>query len=484
MFARIILGTFTIVNVNANLFAQSEHTLVVKQLPSMSVRLPEAAAQTHPALNPEWQLPASSHAENSPVVATPATSESNVPHLAQRPSTKITIVTPDKQGKPPAKSSEKSDSKQAIKNPVEGSKTTTSNDTDLNEVIRERYPNTNVKVERHVVQDQSGNFVNHGLWTQYDEKGRIEGSGRYSEGKRDGKWMRHFAPNEGKMFSTPAFRGFSMPFSIEANFNNDQLHGVWQVTDGKNRKVCTLNFQDGKSHGKSTWYHPNGTMQREIPYVDGDIDGKVIEYGTDGKELMTETFIAGRRLSLKTEYYAPKVKQSEGFVLLPKEVVKPNLDFWNGVANYTIIGKEGTPLRHGQWTWFYKTGRMKMQGEYKNDEADGKMAWWYENGQKQLEGEYVAGKEQGPFVWFHPNGMKMTTGQYENGHQVETWTRWNDAGQVVEIARFSKSGEQIEFKQFPPAVVEIEKPKNEKPAHKIPGFSPSISNKPNSNQAR
>src|SRR5438045_1411801 len=41
------------------------------------------------------------------------------------------------------------------------------------ETIQERYPNRTVKVERQVIQDSAGNYINHGTWSQWDERGRL-----------------------------------------------------------------------------------------------------------------------------------------------------------------------------------------------------------------------------------------------------------------------------------------------------------------------
>jgi hypothetical protein len=81
------------------------------------------------------------------------------------------------------------------------------------EIIRERYPNTAIKIERHVAQDEEGNYYNHGLYTHFDEKGRVIGTGDYREGKRQGKWQRWFAANEGAMFTGPMFKEFQGPFA-------------------------------------------------------------------------------------------------------------------------------------------------------------------------------------------------------------------------------------------------------------------------------
>src|SRR5690606_4804533 len=56
------------------------------------------------------------------------------------------------------------------------------------EVIRERYPNRTVKIEREVTQDADGNYVNHGTWKMWDEAGNLVAEGRYFNGQREGIW--------------------------------------------------------------------------------------------------------------------------------------------------------------------------------------------------------------------------------------------------------------------------------------------------------
>ncbi len=128
------------------------------------------------------------------------------------------------------------------------------------EIVRERYSNSQIKTERHVTQDTNGNYINHGSWVRFDERGRMVGGGDYKLGLREGKWTRWFAANEGPLFSGPLFKDFAAPFTSEATFVDDRLHGLWRVTDSKNRKVCEWNFEHGVQHGKSYWYSPSGQV--------------------------------------------------------------------------------------------------------------------------------------------------------------------------------------------------------------------------------
>jgi antitoxin component YwqK of YwqJK toxin-antitoxin module len=317
------------------------------------------------------------------------------------------------------------------------------------EVIRERHPNTAVKVERHVTQDAEGNYYNHGLWTQWDEKSRLVGTGEYRYGKRHGRWLRWYAPGEAPMLAGPIYKEFQPPFVAEATFDDGVLHGTWKVFDVKNRKVSEWEFDHGDRHGKSVWYYPNGQKRREVDYRQGQIDGQVMEWEHGNKLVSNEKYVDGHRLAPQTDNYAPGQKRAEGWVLYAKENLKSNYDFWAGVAKVEVVGTEGVNQRHGLWTWWHKNGQKQMEGRYEQDMPIGKFTWWYPNGQKQLQGEYTGGKQAGKFTWWHPNGQKQLEGAYLAGVLSGKWTRWNNDGRVVEVGDYTLDGSRQQLAQEP-----------------------------------
>jgi antitoxin component YwqK of YwqJK toxin-antitoxin module len=334
------------------------------------------------------------------------------------------------------------------------------------DVIRERFPDSKVKIERHVTQDAEGNFYNHGLWTQWDEKGRLVGSGEYRYGKRNGRWNRWYGSTEAAMLNGPLYKDFVAPFAAEATFEDGVLHGVWTIYDSKNHKVCEWSFDHGDRSGKSVWYYPNGQKRREVDYRANEIDGEIKEWGSDNKVVVSEKYIDGRRLAPQVDYYSPGQKRDEGWILYGREITKANYDFWNGVATIQVVGTDGPNQRQGLWTWWHQNGQKKMEGRYEADQPTGKFTWWYATGQKQLEGEYISGKQQGKFTWWHPNGQKQLEGAYIAGVLSGKWSRWNVDGRVVEVGDYSADGKQIvqEPRPLPPsddsgnATVEAMKP--------------------------
>jgi antitoxin component YwqK of YwqJK toxin-antitoxin module len=325
------------------------------------------------------------------------------------------------------------------------------------EIITERYPNRAVRIERHVSQDEDGNYFNHGAWSHWDENGVLKGSGEFRYGRRHGKWVRWFNANEGKIVSSALYKQFQAPFAAEATFEDGKLHGAWTIYDSQGRLASEWQFEQGELHGKSIWYFPSGHKQREADYQNGQIEGQLLEWSFEAepaaklkngrtqprgelehKLVAKATYANGRRQAPHIDYYSPGAKKAEGMYLFAKETTKTTYDFWNGEVFTTVIGKEGVNQRHGQWTFWYKDGGKQMEGEFEQDKPVGKHVWWYSNGQKQAEGEFEAGLEVGKWTWWHTNGQKMTEGEFVDGVQVGRWLRWNTMGLVEESRDYDK----------------------------------------------
>ncbi|HZZ27376.1 MAG TPA: hypothetical protein VFE46_05150 [Pirellulales bacterium] len=372
-----------------------------------------------------------------PIVSTALADEKPISIRPQTTNDSAVMHAVDKEASPPSASAP---TEAAPLNATENAETTEMENGV--EVIRERFSNSAVKVERHVTQDSEGNYYNHGLWTEWDEKGRLVGSGEYRYGKRQGRWLRWYGQSDSPMFNGPLYKDFQSPFIGEANFEDGVLNGTWKIFDSKNRKVSEWEFDHGERTGKSVWYYPSGQKHREVDYRAGQIDGEVVEWGPDYKVTSREKYIDGRHLAEQDDFYSPGQKRAEGWILFAKEVTKSNYDFWNGIASTQVVSTEGVNQRHGLWTWWHKNGQKQMEGRYEADQPVGKFSWWYPSGQKQLEGEYLAGKQQGKFIWWHPNGQKQLEGAYIAGVLTGKWTRWNSEGHVVEVGDYTADGKQ------------------------------------------
>lgn len=325
------------------------------------------------------------------------------------------------------------------------------------EIIRERYGNANVKIEREVTQDAQGNFVNHGYWKWWDENGKLYGEGTYHYGQRHGNWSRWYQREESPVFTQTPFSQFTGPFLSTATFQYGRPHGAWVIYDSKQRKVCEINFADGERHGKAVWLYPSGAKLREIDFRNGEVHGVVQDWGTDGRELTNDEYKDGRKLWTKVSTFTNKAKQAEVQYLSPKVVLKDHDDWWNAkFATYTSQGKE---TKLGPWRGWHANGQKRVEGNFLNDVPNGHYVWWFANGQKQMEGTYAEGKQHGTWTWWHENGFRSITGDYANGIPSGKWTWWKDDGRVSQ--KLDMSHEQTVDKSKLPSVNEAALPQPE-----------------------
>ncbi|MCA9245945.1 MAG: hypothetical protein KDA42_02490 [Planctomycetales bacterium] len=297
------------------------------------------------------------------------------------------------------------------------------------EIIRERFANRQVKIERHVAQDDYGNYINHGSWKQWDEQGNLVAQGEYNMGERNGVWHRWHRRDESPLFTQVPFNQFEGPFISQAKFDNGQLDGQWIIFDAKQNKVSDWAFSAGQRHGTSTWWYSNGRKMREINYLNGEVDGFAREWSPEGKPTADDKYVKGHKIATKTSYHSAAQKKAEGTYLFAKVVRQTDDNWWE--AKPATFTREGQDVKHGVWTSWYPNGQEHIRGEYRDDLEVGKFTWWYSNGQKALEGSYVDGKPEGRWTWWHENGQKATEGSYENGTLAGRWMGWTEDGKLV-----------------------------------------------------
>ncbi len=304
------------------------------------------------------------------------------------------------------------------------------------EMVTERYPDGNVKIERQVILDTAGNYVDHGTYTEYDSNGRIIRSGEFRNGKQHGKWLHYFDEGQGHLFSGKLENEFAGPFVAEAIFADGLLHGSWIIKSRNGRKIIDWNFDRGIRSGKSIWWYPNGEKRLEVVYRNGMMDGELLEWNPEGKLVSRVPFVDGRRLVKKVEWHGPGQKAYEGCYLVAQDVVEPSYDWWNATAKAIPIAHVGQDQKHGVWTAWYPNGNKQIEARYDRDLPVGMFTWWYENGQKQAEGDYKGGVKHGMWTTWHPSGFKESKCEYRDGILVGKWMRWDTAGKLAEIHDF------------------------------------------------
>lgn len=315
------------------------------------------------------------------------------------------------------------------------------------EVIRERYPDGKIKIERQVTLDADGNYVNHGPWRLYSPSEVIIAEGQYDMGERIGNWTRWLGKNDAKVFGEAPFNRFKAPFASQATFTDGVMDGDWLVVDADNKKMLQISLSEGKRNGLMIMFLPNGNPFSQASYEHGVPVGDVLEADAKTGELKrVATYVDGRRIITKTSHYTstsasrnrnrsrrneePKVKKSEEMFLAATTVEKTPDNFWSvALAEYE---QQGTDLHHGPSKMWFENGKLQAEGFYQHDKRCGTFTYWYETGQIAATGDFTDDKPNDVWIWWHQNGQKAAVGKYRNGALVDDWRWWSDDGKLAQ----------------------------------------------------
>jgi antitoxin component YwqK of YwqJK toxin-antitoxin module len=300
------------------------------------------------------------------------------------------------------------------------------------ELVRERYADGKVRIERQVTLNNDGNYVNHGTWKMYAPSGDVVAEGQYNFGERNGMWTRWNSRKDSAALGEHAFREFKAPFMSQATFVNGKLEGEWVIADANDRKISIISFKDGLRNGPATTYLPTGKILSQTSYQNAIPVGDMLETNKKTGELArTSTYEDGRKVVTKTNYWpgSAKKKQSEIMYLAAKTVETTPDDFWTlRTAKY---GTDGSDMRHGSSKAWFANGKPEMEGSYEHGKKAGTFTFWHENGQIAATGEYKDDVAQGTWVWWHANGQKSAVGKYTDGSLIGDWRWWDEAGKLT-----------------------------------------------------
>lgn len=300
------------------------------------------------------------------------------------------------------------------------------------ELVRERYNDGSIHIERQTTLDRDGNYVNHGSWKMFAPGGDVTAEGQYHFGRRVGLWTRWHAQKDSGMFDDLPFREFKAPFMSQVSFTDGVMDGEWLIVDANDKKVSQVSLKNGQRHGLAIAWLPNGATYRQATYENGLPVGELLEFNKKtGKVERTATYADGREVISKTTYHPgnKQQKKTEIIYLGPETSQQAADEFWS--ARFAKFGADGKNLRHGMAKAWYPNGKLESEGTYQFGKKSGTFTFWHENGQVAATGDYRDDRPEGQWVWWHQNGQRSAFGRYQDGHLNGEWRWWNDAGKLT-----------------------------------------------------
>lgn len=89
---------------------------------------------------------------------------------------------------------------------------------------------------------------------------------------------------------------------------------------------------------------------------------------------------------------------------------------------------------------YYPNKNKRLEGEYKQEQRNGKWTYYYENGNIWSEGFFKDGVNEGLRTTYFENGQIRYTGQYKNGERTGIWRFNNEEGKLVKEMDYGDGG--------------------------------------------
>jgi len=276
----------------------------------------------------------------------------------------------------------------------------------------------------------------------YFPDGKIKQSIPYSEGKKQGLSKEY--NNEGQIVTL-------------YEYNNDFLIA--------REKINRYNKENQKT-GEWKEFYPDGSLKKDMTYIDGALHGYYREYNERGVlvmamlydhgELVEESLDDDPDIEIRNRYdkegrliYSGPYREETPVGIhreynISGEVINSYIYNDNGIiVSEGIINEEGqrsgdwknfypdgslmeegayqNNRRFGQWNFYNKKGKLIQKGGYRNGRIDGKWEWYYDNGNILREEYYYQGLRDGEFFEYSEDGSILSSGFYTDNEKNGSW---------------------------------------------------------------
>ncbi len=232
------------------------------------------------------------------------------------------------------------------------------------------------------------NGVPDGYWKTYYENGTLKSEGNRKDFMLDSLWK--FNDENGKPV-------------LEINYRKGKKNGIRRTIE--EFEIIEENFVDDVKQGNTVYSYPDGKKKKTVPFVNGIEDGMSYEYDTEG------TIIS-------------LVEYKKGFIV--------NRD--------KINRKDRNNLKQGRWVYFYENGRIRLEGNYRDDKKNGYFKQYDRDGNLIIVEKYLDDLLQENVAElveldvrtdYYPSGKIKTVASYKDGIPEGVRREYAEDGRIV-----------------------------------------------------
>ena len=200
----------------------------------------------------------------------------------------------------------------------------------------------------------------------------------------------------------------------EGYVHNGIREGVWNEFHATGFPSAVTTYIHGEKDGMAMTITGAGVVSEVAHYKNNKLEGPFRVYNTEpGMGLLEESYYSeGKKHGGYTKWYKNGNKQESGV--------------------YTSDVREGKSL------WYFESGALAAEYNYRNGEIDGDVTTYYPNSKPSAYGKYEKGVQTGLWKEFHENGNIKAEGKYVNGVKEGEWKNYDENGKFTKNSKYVK----------------------------------------------
>ncbi|HZB13259.1 MAG TPA: tetratricopeptide repeat protein [Chryseolinea sp.] len=310
---------------------------------------------------------------------------------------------------------------------------------------------------------------------QHYPTGQLSAEGEFKKGKMHGRWQYYFP--EGSRHSEFIYEDGMVQGDATEYFKSGGKKYAFKYKDGKFDGTFAEYYAHGQlkqagqfasGNRQQQWitYHPDGVIESDYYYLNGELSGTCYDYTTTGKLSSATEFNADRLLDI-TIYNASSVaitrrvqdaknvsfeskykngKQQTKFVTSCGDYTKITKWFPNGNVFYSYDLLSGR--KEGTYQYNALNGKTTLKGEFVDGLEEGVWKAFYDNGRLDYMGAYLSGKHDSTWIYHFPNGKISSTANYKGGERNGITRNFGPDGTAL-IEKMYIEGHLISYRPVP-----------------------------------
>ena len=124
-------------------------------------------------------------------------------------------------------------------------------------------------------------------------------------------------------------------------------------------------------------------------------------------------------------------KLNDGILERAQRGGEASLEAYEGLLKSIADYQESAGERTGEWTFYFRNGRVKATGAYLHGELTGPWEWYRESGQPLQTGAFRDGQQDGLWKRYQASGKLLDVGLYAEGKKAGEWKTYDANGGLL-----------------------------------------------------